>query len=103
MSKFETLYSIKWEEWFAWLRKACDSALCTICNKVFRIDEGGLPQVRSHQKLKNSFASSYDDSERFSIPTEKIRKPQISYLHALILVHVKWFCTHACARKIMCA
>ena len=71
MSKFETLYSIKWEEQFAWLRKACDSALYTICNKVFRIDEGGLPRVRSHQKSKSSFASSYDDSERFKAALNK--------------------------------
>ena len=55
MPQLKTLYSMKWEEQFAWLLKAKepDSALCTTCNKVFRIDGGELAQVRSHQKSKS--------------------------------------------------
>ena len=54
MSKFKTSYSIKSEEQFVWLRKLLepDSALSTICNKVFIIDEGRLAQARSHQKSR---------------------------------------------------
>ena len=54
MSKFKTSYAIKSEEQFVWLRKLLepDSALSTICNKVFITDESGLAQARSHQKSR---------------------------------------------------
>ena len=48
MSKLKTSYSIKWEEQIIWLKKAkeLDSALCTICNKFFKINGSGLAQVK---------------------------------------------------------
>lgn len=48
MSKLKTSYSIKWEEQIIWLKKTkeLDSALCTICNKFFKINGSGLAQVK---------------------------------------------------------
>ena len=55
MSDCKISYSIKWEDQFWWLRKAKepDSAICSLCNKTFRIDGGGLAQVKSHQESKS--------------------------------------------------
>ena len=67
MSKFKTSYSSKWDEQFWWLRKAKepDSAICSLCNKTFRIDGGGLAQVKSHQKSKShSEKESIDPNQR---------------------------------------
>ena len=45
---------IKWEEQFQWLKKSKeeDSAFCSTCQKSFRIDGGGIAQVKSHEKGK---------------------------------------------------
>ena len=49
-SKYKTSYSLKWEEDFSWLKKSkdVDCAHCKLCNKSFRIDRGGIAQVKSH-------------------------------------------------------
>lgn len=60
-SKSKTSYSSKWEEQFSWLRKSTDAdcAYCKLCNKSFRIDGGGISQVKSHQR-----ARTHADKER---------------------------------------
>ena len=52
MGKRNVSYNISWEADFAWLRPSKDSlkALCTICDRDFRIDGGGKSQVESHAK-----------------------------------------------------
>ena len=54
-SKCKTSYPLKWEEDFSWLKKSkvVDCAHCKLCNKSFRIDGGGIAQVKSHHRSKS--------------------------------------------------
>lgn len=54
MGKYKTSYSTDWENSYKWLKKGSDkaSAECKICNLNFKIDNGGLCQVKSHEKSK---------------------------------------------------
>ena len=71
--------SIKWEEQFARIKKVKqpDSALCTICNKIFGADGGGLTQGRNNQKSKSDKKKESSDrhtliTEHFSLVTTKM-------------------------------
>ena len=68
MSKCLT-YSIKSEEQFGWLRKAKepDSAICSLCNKTFRINGSVLAQVKSYQKSKSHMEKESTYPNRFGI------------------------------------
>ena len=54
-SKCKTSCFQKWEEEFSWVKKSkdADCAYCKLCNKSFRIDSGGMAQVKSHQRSKS--------------------------------------------------
>ena len=54
-SKCKTSYSLKWEEDCSWLKKSkdVDCVHCKLSNKSFRIDGGGIAQVKSHQRSKS--------------------------------------------------
>ena len=50
---YKTSYSSDWEESFKWLASVKTdrySAHCEVCNKSFRINGGGLSQVRIRSK-----------------------------------------------------
>ena len=53
-SKCKTSYSLKWEEDCSWLKKSkdVDCVHCKLSNKSFRIDGGGIAQVKSYQRSK---------------------------------------------------
>ena len=70
VSKCKTSYSLKWEEDFSWLKKLkdVDCAHCKLCNKSFRIDGGGIAQVKPHQRSK-----SHKDKENISSGSSKQR------------------------------
>lgn len=54
MGKYKTSYSTEWEKSHNWLQKCTDkkSAACKICKTTFKVDNGGLSQVKSHEKSK---------------------------------------------------
>lgn len=60
MGKYKTSYSTDWQKSFKWLRKCSDraSASCKICDLEFKIDNGGLSQVKSHAKSKKHLTLS---------------------------------------------
>ena len=52
---YKTSYCVKWEESYPWLKSVKTdkySAYCKACSKEFRIDGGGITQVKSHGKSK---------------------------------------------------
>ena len=54
MCKYKT-YKKDWESQVSWIYSVVSdqfSALCTLCNKTFKIDNGGISQVNAHGKTK---------------------------------------------------
>ena len=46
----KTTYREAWEKDFRWLKRTVDSscAFCKLCQKAFKIDASGIPQVKLH-------------------------------------------------------
>lgn len=54
MGKFDTKYNKEWEKENKWLMPGNNSfeAKCSLCNKYFKINGGGIAQIRAHAQGK---------------------------------------------------
>ena len=60
MGERKTNYSSDWEKRYTWIKnvkKDASLAFCKLCDKTFRVDDGGISQVTSHVSGQLHFAA----------------------------------------------